>query len=61
MAAVQAEDVCSSLLFVGDYNGHHREWLGSTTTNRYGVAAVDFATGLAASAKPMHVLEHLTS
>ena len=29
---------------MGDLNGHHREWLGSTTTNRNGVAAFDFAT-----------------
>ena len=29
---------------MGDLNGHHQEWLGSTTTNRYGVAAFDFAT-----------------
>ena len=27
-----------------DLNGHHQEWLGSTTTNRHGVAALDFAT-----------------
>ena len=33
MAAVQAEDVRASFLFVGDLNGHHQEWLGSTTTN----------------------------
>ena len=44
MAAVQAEDVRASSLFVGDLNGHHQEWLGSTTTNRHGVAAFDFAT-----------------
>ena len=44
MAAVQAEDVRASLLFVGDLNGHHQEWLGSTTTNRHCVAAFDFAT-----------------
>ena len=43
MAAVQAEDVRASLLFVGDLNDHHQEWLGSTTTNRH-VAAFDFAT-----------------
>ena len=42
MAAVHAEDVCASFLFVGDLNGHHQEWLGST--NRHGVAAFDFAT-----------------
>ena len=44
MAAVQAEDVRASFLFVGDLNGHHQKWLGSTTTNRYGVAAFDFTT-----------------
>ena len=37
MAAVQPADV-------GDLNGHHQEWLGSSTTNRHGVAALDFAT-----------------
>ena len=35
MAAVQIEDICASFLFVGDLNGHHQEWLGSTTTNRH--------------------------
>ena len=44
MAAVQAEDVHASFLFVGDLNGHHLEWLGSMTTNHHGVAAFDFAT-----------------
>ena len=44
MAAVQAEDVRVSFLFVGDLNGHHQEWFGSMTTNRHGVAAFDFAT-----------------
>ena len=44
MAAVQAEDVREFFLLVGDLNGHHQEWLGSTTTNRHGVAAFDFAT-----------------
>ena len=43
MAAVQAEDVCASFLFVGDLNGHHQEWLFSMTTNRHGVAAFDLA------------------
>ena len=45
MAAVLAEDVRASFLFVGDLNGHHQKWLNSTTTNRHGVAASDFATG----------------
>ena len=44
MAVVQAEDVRASFLFAGDLNGHHQEWLGSTTTYRHGVAAFDFAT-----------------
>ena len=44
VAAMQAEDVRASFLFVGDLNGHHQEWLGSTTTNRHEVAAFDFAT-----------------
>ena len=34
MAAVPAEDVRASILFVGNLNGHHQECLGSTTTNR---------------------------
>ena len=29
---------------MGDLNGHHQEWLGSTTTNRHGITALDFAT-----------------
>ena len=44
MAAVQAEDVRASFVFVGDLNSHHQEWLGSTTTNRHGVAAFEYAT-----------------
>ena len=44
MAAMQAVDVRASFLFVSDLNGHHQEGLGSTTTNRHGVAALDFAT-----------------
>ena len=44
MAAMQAEDVRASFLFVSDLNGHHLEWLGSTTTNRHGFAAFDFST-----------------
>ena len=44
MTTVQAEHVHASFLFVGDLNGHHQERLGSTTTNRQGVAAFDLAT-----------------
>ena len=46
MASVHVEDVRAFFLFVGDLNGHHQEWFGSTTTNRHGVAAFDFATVL---------------
>ena len=61
MAAVQAEDVRASFLSVGDLNGHHQEWLGSTTTNRHGVAAFDFSSlwlrsVVWLSAQPMHVI-----
>ena len=41
---MQEEDVCAFFLFVGDLNGHHQEWLVSTTANRHGVAAFDFTT-----------------
>ena len=66
MTAVQAEDVSASFLSVGDSNGHNQEWLGSTTTNRHGVAASDFTTEsgcvqLVVGPTHMHVLEHLTS
>ena len=44
MAAVQAEDIRASFLFVGDLNGDHQEWFGSTTTDRHGGAVFDFAT-----------------
>ena len=44
MAAVQAEDVSASFLFVSDLNDNHHEWLGSSTTNGHGVAAFDLAT-----------------
>ena len=44
MAAVQAPDAHASFFFVGDPNDHHQEWFGSTTTNRHGVVALDFAT-----------------
>ena len=44
MPAMQAEDVLGFFLFVCDLNGHHPVWFCFTTTNRYGVAAFDFAT-----------------
>ena len=64
IAAVQAEDICTSFLFVGDLNDHHQEWLGSTTTNHHGITAFDIATASVAiiwfSVQLMHVVEHLT-
>ena len=44
MAAVQAEGVRASFMFVDDLDGHHQEWLGSTTTNSHGVTAFKFTT-----------------
>ena len=43
MAAVLAEDIHAFFLYVGDLNVHH-QWLDSTTKNRHGVPAFDFAT-----------------
>ena len=44
MAAMHPEYGRASFLFMGDLNGHHQEWLGSTTTNSHGVKTFDFAT-----------------
>ena len=44
IAAVQVEDMRASFQFVSDLHDHHQEWLGSTTTNRHGVAVFDFTT-----------------
>ena len=43
MGAMPARDVSDSFAFMGDMNNHHREWLGSTTTNRYGFTALNIA------------------
>ena len=67
MAAVQAAVARDSFHFVDDLNGHHQERLGSTTTNRHGVAALDFATVsgcdqlVSQPAQRMNVEELLTS
>ena len=44
MAAVQAANAPAAFLSVDYLNGHHRELLGSTTTNRHYVVTLDFAT-----------------
>ena len=44
MAALQAEDVRSSFLCVGELNGHYQERQGSRIKNRHEVATFDFAT-----------------
>ncbi len=44
MAMIQDEDQKVAFVFVGDYNAHHREWLGSVSpTDSHGRAALDFA------------------
>ena len=44
MAAVLAEDVSHTFLFVGNFKGHYQVWLHSTTTNHHCVSSFDFAT-----------------
>ena len=65
IASVQTGDILASFLFVGDVNGHHQEWLGSTSTNGHGVAAFELAMSPVViswlSAQPMHVVVHFTS
>ena len=44
MADIQQADPKSAFVFVGDFNAHHEEWLGSVSpTDAHGVAAMDFA------------------
>ena len=65
MAAVQAEDVRASFLFVGDLNGHHQSgWVLQRLTvmvlrpltSRLCPVVISWL-----SARPMHVVEYLTS
>ena len=45
ISEVQQTDRKSSFVFVGDFNAHHREWLGSVSrTDANGRALLDFAT-----------------
>ena len=44
MAAIQESDRKAAFLFIGDFNAHHREWLGSVSpTNCHGLKAFDFS------------------
>ena len=45
MSEMQQADRKFSIVFVGDFNAHHREWLGSVSeTDAHGRALLDFAT-----------------
>ena len=44
MGEIQSVDPKSAFCFVGDFNCHHSEWLGSRVTNAHGMAAFDFST-----------------
>ena len=44
MGSIQSVDPKSVFSFVGDFNCHHSEWMGSRITDTHGVAAFDFAT-----------------
>ena len=44
MGSIQSVDPKSVFCFVGDFNYHHSEWLGSRITDAHGVAAFEFAT-----------------
>ena len=44
MGSIQSLDPKSVVCFIGDFNCHHSEWLGSRITDAHGVAAFDFAT-----------------
>lgn len=44
MARIQSVDSKAVFQFVGDFNCHHSEWLGSSRTDSHGVAARDFGS-----------------
>lgn len=44
IAEVQSADCHAAFVFVGDFNAHHEEWLGSPRTDVHGRAAQEFAT-----------------
>ena len=44
MGKIQSEDPKSVFLFIGDFNCHHSDWLGSFRTDPPGIAAHNFAS-----------------
>ena len=44
MGEIHSVDPKFAFCFMGDFDCHHSEWLGSRFTNAYGVAAFDFTT-----------------
>ena len=44
MGEIQSSDPKSAFCFMGDFNCHHSEWLGSRVTNSQGMATFDFST-----------------
>ena len=57
MGSIQSVDPKSVFCFVGDFNCHHSEWLGSRITDAHGVAAFDFAIVLYWIMNPLIGLE----
>ena len=45
MTAIQGCDPKAAFAFIGDFNAHHREWLGSVSvTDSHGLAALNFSS-----------------
>ena len=44
MGRIQSQDRKSAFCFIGDANGHHSEWLGSSRTDVHGVATCGSAS-----------------
>ena len=44
MRSIQSVDPKSVFCFVGDFNCHHSEWLGSRITDAHDVAGLELAT-----------------
>lgn len=49
VSKIQEIDKKSCFVFMGDYNAHHEEWLGSTCTDIHGEAALQFCYTLGLS------------